>query len=69
MEESSRQQELLSLTTELVAAFVGNHTIGVGDIPHLISGVFGALSCASRFCSTQFLLRLRTCERDLAFKS
>jgi predicted transcriptional regulator len=48
MEESSRQQELLSLTTELVAAFVGNHTIGVGDIPHLISGVFGALSTAGQ---------------------
>ena len=44
MEESSRQQELLSLTTEVVAAFVGNNTIGVGDIPDLISGIYQALS-------------------------
>ena len=48
MEESSRQQGLLSLTTELVRAFVGNHSIGVGDIPALISGVFGALSTAGQ---------------------
>jgi len=48
MEESSRHQELLSLTTELVAAFVGNNTMGVGDIPDLISGVFGALSTAGQ---------------------
>ena len=48
MEESSRQQELLSLTTEVVAAFVGNNTIGVGDIPDLISGIYQALSTAGQ---------------------
>jgi predicted transcriptional regulator len=48
MEESNRQQELLGLTTELVAAFVGNHTIRVGDIPALISGVYQALSTAGQ---------------------
>ncbi len=48
MEESSRQQELLSLTTEVVAAFVGNHTVGVGDIPGLISGIYQALSTAGQ---------------------
>ena len=48
MEESGRQQELLSLTTELVAAFVGNHTVGVGDIPGLITDVYQALSMAGQ---------------------
>ena len=48
MEESSRQQELLSLTTEVVAAFVGNHTVGAGDIPGLISGIYQALSTAGQ---------------------
>jgi len=48
MGEPSRPQELLSLTTELVAAFVGNHRIGVGDIPELITGVFEALSTAGQ---------------------
>ena len=48
MEESSRQQELLNLTTELVATFVGNNTIGVGDTPDLISGIYQALSMAGQ---------------------
>lgn len=46
MEESSRQHELLALTTELVATFVGNNTMAVGDLPGLISGVYQALSTA-----------------------
>ena len=48
MEETSRQHELLALTTELVATFVGNNTTAVGDLPGLISGVYQALSTAEQ---------------------
>ena len=48
MEESSRQHELLTLTTELVATFVGNNTTAVGDLPGLISSVYQALSTAEQ---------------------
>ena len=48
MEDSSRQHELLTLTTELVATFVGNNTTAVDDLPGLISGVYQALSTAEQ---------------------
>jgi predicted transcriptional regulator len=41
---SNPQQELLSLTTEIVAAFVGNNSMAAGDLPTLISSVFRSLS-------------------------
>lgn len=34
---------LHSLTTEIVASFVGNNTVAVGDLPGVISSVFGTL--------------------------
>ena len=36
--------ELLELTTEIVAAHVGNNTIGVNDLPKLIQDVYQSLS-------------------------
>jgi MucR family transcriptional regulator, transcriptional regulator of exopolysaccharide biosynthesis len=43
MDEDSKPQELLSLTTEIVASFAGNNTLAVSDLPGLISSVFHAL--------------------------
>jgi predicted transcriptional regulator len=43
MDEDSKPQELLSLTTEIVASFAGNNTLAVSDLPGLISSVFQAL--------------------------
>jgi predicted transcriptional regulator len=43
MDEDSKPQELLSLTTEIVASFAGNNTLAVSDLPALISSVFQAL--------------------------
>jgi predicted transcriptional regulator len=37
---------LHSLTKEIVASFVGNNTVAVGDLPGIISSVFGALRSA-----------------------
>ena len=41
--EGSEHQELLSLTTEIVASFAGHHTVAVGDLPAVIASVFQAL--------------------------
>jgi predicted transcriptional regulator len=43
MDPEGKKQELLSLTTDIVAAFAGNHTVAMGDLPGLISSVFAAL--------------------------
>ena len=43
MSEGSNQQGLLALTTEIVAAFVGNNGVAMGDVPALVSSVFQAL--------------------------
>ena len=43
MSEGSNQQGLLALTTEIVAAFVGNNAVAMGDVPALVSSVFQAL--------------------------
>jgi predicted transcriptional regulator len=39
---------LHSLTKEIVASFVGNNTVAVGDLPGVISSVFGALRSAAQ---------------------
>ena len=44
MIEKPSQNELLSLTTEIVASHLSNNTLAVGDIPHLIKLVYGTLS-------------------------
>ncbi len=43
-EVSSAHADLLALTADIVAAHTGNNTIGVGDLPALINGVYGALA-------------------------
>ena len=44
MIEKPSQNELLSLTTEIVASHLSNNTLAVGDIPQLIKLVYGTLS-------------------------
>lgn len=39
-----KQDELLELTTAVVAAYVGNNTVSTNEIPELISSVYGKLS-------------------------
>jgi len=48
MDQKSERQELLSLTTEIVASFAGHNTVATGDLPALISSVFQALRAAGR---------------------
>ncbi len=48
MDQESERQELLGLTTEIVASFTGNNTVAAGDLPALISSVFQALHTAGR---------------------
>ncbi|MDP9143083.1 MAG: MucR family transcriptional regulator [Actinomycetota bacterium] len=43
MADSNEEQGLLSLTTEIVASFVGNNAVAIGDLPAVISSVFRAL--------------------------
>ena len=44
MDATGNRQELLSLTTEIVASFAGNNPIATTDLPTLISAVYTALS-------------------------
>ena len=44
MSEQSNPNELLALTTEIVAAHVGNNTVAVNDLPQLIQEVFKTLA-------------------------
>ncbi|MTJ84423.1 MAG: MucR family transcriptional regulator [Telmatospirillum sp.] len=44
MTEQSNQNELLALTTQIVAAHVANNTVNVADLPQLIHEVFRTLS-------------------------
>jgi predicted transcriptional regulator len=48
MDQESEHQGLLRLTTEIVAAFAGHHTLATGDLPALISSVFQALRTAGQ---------------------
>jgi predicted transcriptional regulator len=48
MDHESKKQELLSLTTNIVSAVAGNHTVAMGDLPGLISSVFAALRTAGQ---------------------
>src|SRR3954471_880592 len=43
MDDDSKPQALLSLTTEIVASFAGGNTVAAGDLPALIASVFEAL--------------------------
>jgi predicted transcriptional regulator len=44
MTEKVSQNELLSLTTEIVASHVSNNTVAVGDLPQLIRLVYTSLA-------------------------
>ena len=46
MEEAGEQQGLLSLTTEIVAAFASQNTVATSDLPGLIGTVYAALRSA-----------------------
>ena len=46
MDAANNRQELLSLTTEIVASFAGNNPVATTDLPALISSVFAALRSA-----------------------
>ena len=43
MDDDSKQQEVLALTTEIVASFVGNNAVAMSDLPALIASVFHTL--------------------------
>ena len=44
MESTPDGPSLLALTSEIVAAYAGNNTVAVGDLPVLIKSVFATLS-------------------------
>ena len=44
MDDDSKQQDVLALTTEIVASFVGNNAVAMSDVPALIASVFQVLS-------------------------
>ena len=46
MDEDNSHPELLSLTTEIVAAYAGSHTLATSELPALIGSVFEALRTA-----------------------
>jgi len=48
MDHESNKQELLNLTTNIVAAFAGHHTVAMNDLPGIISSVFTALCAAGQ---------------------
>jgi predicted transcriptional regulator len=44
MDDNEQTKDLLTLTTEIVAAHVSNNTVGVGDLPQLITQVYSSLA-------------------------
>ena len=44
MNHSDQSSDLLTLTTEIVAAHVSNNTVSVGDLPQLINQVYNSLA-------------------------
>ena len=45
--DDNESQGLHSLTTEIVASFVGNQPVAIGDLPAVIAAVFGTLRSVS----------------------
>lgn len=41
--DDDKQRVLLSLTTDIVSAFVGNNSLGVDQLPHVIDSVYKTL--------------------------
>ena len=44
MDNSEQSNDLLALTTEIVAAHVSNNTVALGDLPQLINQVYSSLA-------------------------
>lgn len=44
MDSSAQSHDLLTLTTEIVAAHVSNNTVALGDLPQLINQVYNSLA-------------------------
>jgi predicted transcriptional regulator len=44
MNNTEQSNELLALTTEIVAAHVSNNTVALGDLPQLINQVYNSLA-------------------------
>jgi len=44
MESTEQKNDLLTLTTEIVAAHVSNNTIALGDLPQLINQIYNSLA-------------------------
>ncbi|HTV90948.1 MAG TPA: MucR family transcriptional regulator [Stellaceae bacterium] len=44
MENAEQENDLLALTTEIVAAHVSNNTVTLSDLPHLINQVYNSLA-------------------------
>lgn len=44
MDSGEQSNDLLALTTEIVAAHVSNNTVSVGDLPQLINQVYNSLA-------------------------
>jgi MucR family transcriptional regulator, transcriptional regulator of exopolysaccharide biosynthesis len=48
MNDDSKPQDLLALTTEIVASFVGHNAVATNDVPTLIASVFRSLSAVGQ---------------------
>jgi predicted transcriptional regulator len=44
MDNTEQSNDLLSLTTEIVAAHVSNNTVALGDLPQLINQIYNSLA-------------------------
>ena len=44
MDSTGQKNDLLALTTEIVAAHVSNNTVALGDLPQLINQVYNSLA-------------------------
>jgi predicted transcriptional regulator len=44
MDDTEQSNDLLTLTTEIVAAHVSNNTVALGDLPQLINQIYNSLA-------------------------
>ena len=44
MDDTDQAKDLLTLTTEIVAAHVSNNTVALGDLPQLINQIYNSLA-------------------------
>jgi predicted transcriptional regulator len=44
MDDTGQSNDLLTLTTEIVAAHVSNNTVALGDLPQLINQIYNSLA-------------------------